>query len=96
MDDEIVIAPVNWTAPEPVIVEAPPKRWRNKWIGLWWNCCERCRTTRNQGDVYWDCCDETWPSYDVAETHAIKQVEYQLEHEGRALEEWLGAFPVDE
>lgn len=84
------------TTPEIKRALKPAKRWRNRWRAIWWNTCGSCRTVRQQGQVYWDCCDPAWPSLDVAETNARDQLAFQIENEGRALEEFRGAFPCED
>jgi len=74
----------------------PAKRWKNWWRGISYNRCERCSHQGRPGQIYTDCCDPAWPSRDVAESNAERQIAYQIESSGRALEEFIGAYPEGE
>jgi hypothetical protein len=63
-------------------VSEPAKRWANRWRRF-----DGAETTDDH--LGW-----TWPSRDIAETKALKMVEFLTSENIQT--QWLGAFPVPE
>jgi len=76
------------TIDRPKAVTAPPKRWRNKWsckvAGVY------CGFDYFPGEWHW--CTLVFPSKDLAETHAEKELEDPIT---AAHWRYDGAFPDD-
>jgi hypothetical protein len=79
------------------VVKEPPKRWTNKWRALASAPCPYgCGFTCEAGDVYFSCCGSFFISRDHAETTAAQQIQDDIAEYGEPLDEYLGAYPVDE
>ena len=78
-------------------VRKQSRGWRNRWRALCDGRYTCCGQVANTGQVYWECrCIPAFKTKGEAEADAVDDILCQIQRHGRLVDEWVGAFPVEE